>query len=112
MSRASDYDNVDYYSDFKQNFDLVSPEEIQYYSDLLVNDFEELNRRSCILGLSMPKLLVDFKKWLEENLVFDQEVNLPVFFRDILMIRKVMIYACYVKCHFIKIQNKLSVKHD
>lgn len=91
MNRFSDYENTSSFSDFKQNFDLVSPEEIQYYSDLLVNDFEELNRRSCILGLSLPKLIVDFKKWLEDNLASDQELILPVFFRDVLMIRKVMI---------------------
>lgn len=91
MSRFSDYENTSSFSDFKQNFDLVSPEEIQYYSDLLVNDFEELNRRSCILGLSLPKLIVDFKKWLEDNLASEQELNIPVFFRDVLMIRKVMI---------------------
>ena len=99
MSRFSDYENVASFSDFKQNFDLVSPEEIQYYSDLLVHDFEEINRRSCILGISLPKLLVDFKKWLEENLTSEQELDLPVFFRDILMIRKVIDdYACcYVK---------------
>ncbi|KAL7046375.1 hypothetical protein ACKWTF_002556 [Chironomus riparius] len=89
MNRFSDYENTSSFSDFKQNFDLVSPEEIQYYSDLLVNDFEELNRRSCILGLSLPKLIVDFKKWLEDNLASDQELILPVFFRDVLMIRKV-----------------------
>lgn len=91
MSRFSDYENTSSLSDFKQNFDLVSPEEIQYYSDLLVNDFEELNRKSCILGLSLPKLIVDFKKWLDDILISEEDINLPIFFRDILMIRKVLI---------------------
>jgi hypothetical protein len=93
MSRISDYsdDCGAVSSDFKQNFDLVSPEEIQYFSELLVKDFEELNRKSCIFGFTVPKKICDLKKWMEENLhpqlqMHDQE---PTFFHDILVIRKV-----------------------
>jgi hypothetical protein len=93
MSQISDYtdDPSLMSSDFKQNFDLVSPEEIQYYSDSLFHDFEELNRQSFIFGLPVPKRVNDLRKWMEENLhpqlqLTEQE---PSFFHDILVIRKV-----------------------
>lgn len=90
MSRVSDYvDDSGSYSDFKQNFDLVTPEEIHYYSELLIQDFEELNRRSCILGISLPQTIVDIKKWIEEYLIPEHNVNVPVFFHDILLKKKV-----------------------
>lgn len=90
MSRFSEYTD-DFASDFKQNFDLVSPEEIQYYSDRLLRDFEELDRRAFLFGLPIPQRVVDLRKWMEENLhpqlqIFEQE---PTFFLGILIIRKV-----------------------
>ena len=93
MNQISDYtdDTSLMSSDFKQNFDLVSPEEIQYYSETLLHDFEELNRHSFIFGLPIPKRVSDLRKWMEENLhpqlqLSEQE---PTFFHDILVIRKV-----------------------
>jgi hypothetical protein len=98
MSKFSDYtettvdEGSSNCSDFKQNFDLVSPEEIQYYSELLVQDFEELNRKSCIFGLQMPQTICDMTKWMEENL--NTQLHLhecePTFFHNILVNRKVM----------------------
>jgi hypothetical protein len=94
MSRISDYtdfDNSGNGSDFKQNFDLVSPEEIQYYSDLLTHDFEELNRKSCIFGLPFPQKIVDLRKWIEENLHPQLQIHeaVPTFYHGILVLRKV-----------------------
>lgn len=96
MSRISDYTETEdgggaNCSDFKQNFDLVSPEEIQYYSELLLHDFEELNRKSCIFGYSLPQTICDVKKWIQENLHPQLQLheNVPTFFHDILVIRKV-----------------------
>lgn len=92
MSRISDYTDDTLTGDFKQNFDLVSPEEIQYYSETLLHDFEELNRKSCIFGLSIPRRMIDLKKWMEENLHPQLQMNVhePSFFHDILVIRKVI----------------------
>lgn len=93
MSKISDYtDDAGNCSDFKQDFDLVSPEEIQYYSELLIHDFEDLNRRSCIFGYPFPQKIVDLKKWMEENLHSQLQLheNVPTFFHDILIIKKVI----------------------
>lgn len=89
MSKISDYTDDGVYGDFKQDFNLVTPEEIQYFSELLINDFEELNRRSCILGISLPQTIVDFKKWIEENLITECGVNVPMFYKGILVVKKV-----------------------
>lgn len=93
MSRISDYtDDTTLTGDFKQNFDLVSPEEIQYYSETLLRDFEELNRKACIFGLPIPRRMVDIRKWMEENLHPQLQMTAlePTFFCDILVIRKVI----------------------
>lgn len=93
MSQISDYtdDSGLPTSDFKQNFDLVSPEEIQYYSERLLHDFEELNAKSHFFGLPIPKRMADLRKWMEENL--HPQLQLaeiePTFYHDILVIRKV-----------------------
>lgn len=93
MSRISDYtDDTTLTNDFKQNFDLVSPEEIQYYSESLLHDFEELNRKAFIFGLPIPRRMVDLRKWMKDNLhpqlqMSEQE---PSFFHEILVIRKVI----------------------
>lgn len=96
MSQLSDYtdDSALMSSDYKQNFDLVSPEEIQYYSETLLHDFEELNRQSFIFGLTVPKRVVELRKWVEENLHPQLQFNEqePSFFHDILVIRKVNIW--------------------
>lgn len=93
MNQISDYtdDAPLLSSDFKQNFDLVSPEEIQYYSETLLHDFEELNRKAFIFGLPIPKRMADLRKWMEHNLhpqlqMTEQE---PTFYHDILVIRMV-----------------------
>lgn len=93
MSQLSGYtdDSALTSSDFKQNFDLVSPEEIQYYSESLLQDYEELNRKTFAFGLPIPKKIVELQKWMQENLhpqlqMTEQE---PSFFHDILVIREV-----------------------
>lgn len=107
MSQISDYtdDSNLLSSDFKQNFDLVSPEEIQYYSETLLHDYEELNRKSYIFGLPIPQRVVDLRKWMEENLhpqlqMSEQE---PTFYHDILVIKKV------IRNFFLRFQ-KLSIE--
>lgn len=93
MSQISDYtdDTTALSSDFKQNFDLVSPEEIKYFSETLLHDFEELNRKSFIFGLAIPKRMVDLQKWMEDNLhpQLQMTEHEPTFFHEILVIRKV-----------------------
>jgi hypothetical protein len=90
MSRISDYstDDCSGSSVFKQNFDLVSPEEIQYNSEVIFQEFEELNRRSCIFGYPFPKQVVDLKRWMEE-LKLHEEQHEAEFLHQILVIRKV-----------------------
>jgi hypothetical protein len=94
MSQISDYTDETNHSsnDFKPNFDLVSPEEIQYFSETLLHDFEELNRKSFIFGLPMPQKVVDLRKWMEENLHPQLQLSElePTFFHDILVIRMVI----------------------
>lgn len=92
MSRISDYSTDECSggggsSLFKQNFDLVSPEEIQYNSEVMYQEFEELNRRSCIFGYPFPKQVVDLKRWMEELQLHEQQI--PEFLHNILVIRKV-----------------------
>lgn len=93
MSQISDYtdDTNVVSSDFKQNFDLVSPEEMKYFSETLLFDFEELNRKSFIFGLPIPKRMADLQKWMEENLhpQLQMTEHEPTFFHDNLVIRKV-----------------------
>jgi hypothetical protein len=92
MNQISDYVDNPSSSNFKPNFDLVSPEEIQYFSENLIEEFEELNRKSCILGISLPQKVVELKKWIEEihpQLNFC-EVSEPIFFCGLLVIRLVM----------------------
>lgn len=97
MSQISDYtdDTNVLSSDFKQNFDLVSPEEIKYFSETLLHDFEELNRKSFIFGLPIPKRMVDLQKWMEDNLhpQLQMAEREPTFFHDILVIRKVTAFC-------------------
>lgn len=94
MSRISDYSTTEdgSASYFKQNFDLVSPEEILYNSDLIFQEFDELNRRSCIFGYPFPQKVVDLRKWMEENLHLQLQLQEhdPEFFHNILLIRKVL----------------------
>lgn len=96
MSQISGYtdDTTVHSSDFKQNFDLVSPEEIQYFSESLLHDFEELNRKAFLFGLPIPKRMTELRQWMEENLhpqlQLNFETRIPVFFRDILLIQKVI----------------------
>lgn len=93
MNQISDYtdDPSVHTSNFKQNFDLVSPEEIQYFSESLAHDFEELDRKSFIFGLQIPKKVVELQKWMEENLHPSLQVAVqePTFFHECLVIRKV-----------------------
>lgn len=93
MSQISDYtdDCGRTTSDFKQNFDLVSPEEIQFYSERLLHDFEELNAKSHFFGLPIPKRMADLRKWMEENLHPQLQMTEiePTFYHDILVVRKV-----------------------
>lgn len=95
MSQISGYtdDTTLQSSDFKQNFDLVSPEEIQYFSETLLQDFEELNRNVFLFGLPIPKRVAELQKWMEDNLhpQLQMSVKEAAFFRDILLIRKVLI---------------------
>lgn len=64
MSHITDYgDNS---SAYKPNFDLISPEEIQYFSESLLEEFEELNRKSCIVGISLPQRVIEWRNWVEE----------------------------------------------
>lgn len=94
MNQISDYSSDDGTlspSDFfKQDFDLVSPEELNYYSESLLHDFEELNR-AFIFGLAVPRTIIDLRKWIEENLHPQLQLheNIPTFFHDILILRKV-----------------------
>lgn len=94
MSQISGYtdDTTLQSSDFKQNFDLVSPEEIQYFSESLLQDFKELNRNDFLFGLPIPKRVADLQKWIEENLHPQLQINVQeaAFFRDNLLIRKVI----------------------
>jgi hypothetical protein len=94
MNQISDYTDEPNHSssDFKPNFDLVSPEEIQYFSETLLHDFEELNRKSFIFGLPIPQKVVDLKKWMEDNLHPQLQLSElePTFFHDILVIRMVI----------------------
>ncbi len=91
MSKVSDYTDDAGGSFFKQNFDLVSPEEIQYHSELLCQEFEDLNRRSCVFGFPFPQKIVDLKKWMEEHLhpQLQLQEKEPEFLHDILVVRKV-----------------------
>ena len=95
MNQISDYtdDPAIVSSDFKPNFDLVSPEEIQYFSESLLHDFEELNRKSFIFGLPIPQKVADLRKWMEENLHPQLQMTEiePTFFHEILVIRMVNI---------------------
>lgn len=93
MSKVSDYTDDGCTSYFKQNFDLVSPEEIQYHSELLCQEFEELNRRSCIFGFPFPQKIVDLKEWMEEHLhpQLQLQENEAQFYHNILVIRKVTV---------------------
>ena len=94
MSHISDYseDPSVLTSSFKQNFDLVSPEEIKYFSESLLHDFEELDRKSFIFGLHVPKKVVELQKWMEENLhpQLQMSNHEPTFFHDCLVLRKVI----------------------
>lgn len=99
MSKISDYTDDTELSanDFKQNFDLVSPEEIQYHSESLLRDFEELNRKAFLFGLPIPQRVIDLRKWVEENLhpQLQMSEHEPTFFHDIIAIRKVI--NCYLR---------------
>lgn len=94
MNQISDYTDETNHSanDFKPNFDLVSPEEIQYFGENLLHDFDELNRKSFIFGLPVPQKVVDLRKWMEENLHPQLQLSEiePTFFHDILVIRMVI----------------------
>lgn len=95
MNQISDYTDESNLTanDFKPNFDLVSPEEIQYYSESLLHDFEELNRKSFIFGLPIPQKVADLRKWMEENLHPQLQLSEiePTFFHDILVIKMVKV---------------------
>lgn len=91
MNQFSDYVDNPSSSTFKPNFDLVSPEEIKYFSENLIEEFEELERKSCILGISLPQKVVEWRKWIEEihpQLSFC-DVSEPVFICGSLAIRMV-----------------------
>ena len=94
MNQISDYTDEPNLStnDFKPNFDLVSPEEIQYFSETLLHDFEELNRKSFIFGLPIPQKVAELRKWMEDNLHPQLQLSEiePSFFHDILVIRMVI----------------------
>lgn len=98
MSRISDYtdDSALLVSDFKQNFDLVSPEEIQYFNESLLQDFEELNRKASIFGLPIPQRMVDLRNWMKDNLHLQLQIQEqePTIFHDILVMKKV------IQCQF------------
>lgn len=98
MSRISDYPSTDdgsATSYFKQNFDLVSPEELQYDCELIYQEFEELNRKSCIFGYPFPQKIVDLRKWMEEHLhpQLQLQEHEPEFYHNILVIRKVLFFV-------------------
>jgi hypothetical protein len=91
MNQISDYVDNASSSTFKPNFDLVSPEEIQYFSESLIEEFEELNRKSCILGISLPQKVVELRKWIEEihpQLNFCDTTE-PIFYHGLLALRMV-----------------------
>lgn len=94
MNQISDYTDEPNLStnDFKPNFDLVSPEEIQYFSETLLHDFEELNRKSFIFGLPIPQKVAELRKWMEDNLHPQLQLSEieASFFHDILVIRMVI----------------------
>ena len=104
MNQISDYTDETNHSsnDFKPNFDLVSPEEIQYFGEDLRHDFDELNRKSFIFGLPVPQKVVDLRKWMEENLHPQLQMSEiePTFFHDLLVIRMViaLLFAFRYKC--------------
>lgn len=88
MSRISDYtdDPAAHTSSFKQNFDFVSPEEIQYFNETLLHDFEQLNRKSFVFGLQVP---VELQKWMDLHLQCQLPPEPPTFFRGLLVLREV-----------------------
>lgn len=106
MSQISGYtdDTALQPSDFKQNFDLVSPEEIQYSSETLLQDFEELNRKAFMFGLPVPKQVAELQKWMEDNLHPQLQITVQeaAFFRDNLLIRKVI---CVIFNFKVKLQR-------
>lgn len=88
MSRISDYtdDPASQTSSFKQNFDFVSPEEIQFFNETLLHDFEQLNRKSFVFGLQVP---VELQKWMDLHLQCHLPPEPPTFFRGLLVLREV-----------------------
>lgn len=94
MNQISDYtdDSALFASDFKQNFDLVSPEEIKYYNESLLHDFEELNRKALIFGLPIPQRMVDLRNWMKDNLhpQLQMQEQEPTYFYGILVSKKVI----------------------
>lgn len=112
MSKISDYTDDTELSanDFKQNFDLVSPEEIQYHSESLLRDFEELNRKACLFGLPIPQRVMDLRKWVEENLhpQLQMSEHEATFFHDIIAIRKVI--NCFLRRRTKKLESFLHRK--
>lgn len=82
-------DTVTIATEFKQNFDQVTPEELCYCSEDLLEEFQEPHRRA-FWGLHLPPLN-KVVTWVGENLhpqlqVNDQE---PSEYHGTLVVRKV-----------------------
>lgn len=117
MNRISDYVDNPSSSSFKPNFDLVSPEEIQYFSDSLLEEFDELNRKSCIHGISLPQKVIEWRNWIEEiqpQLNNFCEPSHPLYIRGLLALKMVncgiLKTISFVRCETKSIATLSSLK--